>query len=127
MVWRICRDMGWWSVFGKPKRAKASKPGTLAHDDLVRRNFTARPNTVWLADITEHRTGTNLASVGNSNRGTEDGGRVHTRLEWRCRMQIDSNTRIDHVGIFRQQCGDRAIAGIGGTQYHCRCPGLAKP
>ena len=58
MVWRICRDMGWWSVFGKPKRAKASKPGTPAHDDLVRRNFTAdAPNTVWLADITEHRTG----------------------------------------------------------------------
>jgi transposase InsO family protein len=58
VVWRICRDMGWWSVFGKPKRAKASKPGTPAHDDLVRRNFTAdAPNTVWLADITEHRTG----------------------------------------------------------------------
>jgi transposase InsO family protein len=50
--------MGWWSVFGKPTRAKASKPGTAAHDDLVRRNFTAdTPNTVWLADITEHRTG----------------------------------------------------------------------
>jgi transposase InsO family protein len=58
VVWRICRDMGWWSVFGKPTRAKASKPGTAAHDDLVRRNFTAdTPNTVWLADITEHRTG----------------------------------------------------------------------
>jgi transposase InsO family protein len=57
VVWRICRDMGWWSVFGKPKRAKAAKPGTPAHDDLVRRNFTAdTPNTVWLADITEHRT-----------------------------------------------------------------------
>jgi transposase InsO family protein len=57
-VWRICRDMGWWSVFGKPKRAKASKPGTPAHDDLVRRNFTAdAPNTVWVTDLTEHRTG----------------------------------------------------------------------
>jgi putative transposase len=49
--------MGWWSVFGKPKRAKASKSGTPAHDDLVPRNFTAdAPNTVRLADITEHRT-----------------------------------------------------------------------
>jgi transposase InsO family protein len=57
VVWRICRDMGWWSVFGKPKTRKAAKPGTPAHDDLVRRNFTAdAPNTVWLADITEHRT-----------------------------------------------------------------------
>jgi hypothetical protein len=57
VVWRICRDHGWWSVFGKLKRHKASKPGTPAHDDLVRRDFTAdAPNELWLTDITEHRT-----------------------------------------------------------------------
>ena len=57
VVWQICRDNGWWSVFGKPKRAKGSKSGAAFHDDLVRRNFTAdAPNTVWLADITEHWT-----------------------------------------------------------------------
>jgi transposase InsO family protein len=57
VVWRICRDNAWWSVFGKPKRGKAAKPGTPSHDDLVRRDFTAeRPNELWLADITEHRT-----------------------------------------------------------------------
>ncbi|MEP1125396.1 MAG: IS3 family transposase, partial [Ilumatobacter sp.] len=39
-VWRICRDNAWWSVFGK-KKGKASKPGTPAHDDLVKRDFTA--------------------------------------------------------------------------------------
>jgi len=56
-VWRICRDNGWWSVFGKPRSRKTAKPGTPAHDDLVRRNFTAdAPNRLWLADITEHRT-----------------------------------------------------------------------
>ena len=28
------------------------------HDDLVERDFTAHaPNQLWLADITEHRTG----------------------------------------------------------------------
>jgi putative transposase len=33
-------------------------PGTPAHDDLVRRNFSADgPNRLWLADITEHPTG----------------------------------------------------------------------
>ena len=58
VVWRICRDNGWWSVFGKPKRAKGSKPGPPSHDDLVRRDFTAdAPNQLWLSDITEHRTG----------------------------------------------------------------------
>jgi len=57
VVWRICRDMGWWSVFGKPKARKASTPGTPAHDDHVRRNFTAEaPNEIWVADLTEHGT-----------------------------------------------------------------------
>jgi putative transposase len=57
VVWRICRDHQWWSVFGKPKRSKALKPGTPSHDDLVRRDFTADgPNQLWLSDITEHRT-----------------------------------------------------------------------
>jgi transposase InsO family protein len=45
-VWRICRDNGWWSSVGTP-----------AHDDLVRRVFTAEaPNQLWLADLTEHGT-----------------------------------------------------------------------
>ena len=56
-VWRVCRDNGWWSVFGKPRNRKAARPGTPAHDDLVRRDFTANaPNRLWLSDITEHRT-----------------------------------------------------------------------
>jgi putative transposase len=37
---------------------KKGQPGTPAHDELVRRNFTADgPNHLWLADITEHGTG----------------------------------------------------------------------
>lgn len=57
VVWRICRDNAWWSVFGKPKRHKGSKPGAPSHDDLVRRNFTAdAPNVLWVADLTEHWT-----------------------------------------------------------------------
>ena len=57
VVWRICRDMGWWSVFGKPKAPKGSLPGAPSHDDLVRRNFTAdAPNVIWVTDITEHWT-----------------------------------------------------------------------
>ena len=35
----------WWSVFGKKKSSKASKPGTPAHDDLVKRDFTAAAPT----------------------------------------------------------------------------------
>jgi len=56
-VWRHCQANGWWSRFGKKRTGKGSKPGTPAHDDLVRRVFTAeRPNQLWLTDITEHWT-----------------------------------------------------------------------
>jgi putative transposase len=56
-AWRICSDNGWFSVFGKKLRGKRGKAGPPAHDDLIRRQFTAEaPNQVWLADITEHRT-----------------------------------------------------------------------
>ena len=40
------------------KKSKASKPGAPAHDDLVKRVFTAEaPNQLWLTDLTEHWTG----------------------------------------------------------------------
>lgn len=56
-VWRICSEMGWWSRFGKPKNRKTAKAGAPAHDDLVRRVFTADAiDQLWLTDITEHRT-----------------------------------------------------------------------
>jgi transposase InsO family protein len=56
-AWRICSDNGWFSVFGKKKRGKNAKVGAPAHDDLVRREFSATgPNKVWLTDLTEHRT-----------------------------------------------------------------------
>ena len=56
-VWRICRDMGWWSVFGKKRSSKKAKVGAPAHDDMVRRVFTADGlNRLWLTDLTEHWT-----------------------------------------------------------------------
>ncbi|MFF9200549.1 IS3 family transposase [Streptomyces sp. NPDC014986] len=58
-AWRICRDNGWWSAFGKRRgRGKNVRVGPPVHDDKVRRNFTAdAPNRLWLTDITEHPTG----------------------------------------------------------------------
>jgi transposase InsO family protein len=57
-VWRHCAANGWWSSFGKPRARRKTKARTPAHDDLVRRSFTAdAPNRLWLADITEHPTG----------------------------------------------------------------------
>ncbi len=57
-MWRICSDNGWFSAFGKKTKGKKGTAGPPAHDDLVRRQFTADgPNLLWLADITEHHTG----------------------------------------------------------------------
>jgi putative transposase len=56
-VWKICSANGWWSSFGKKKTRKQAKVSTPAHDDLVRRQFSAEePNELWLGDITEHWT-----------------------------------------------------------------------
>jgi transposase InsO family protein len=56
-AWRICADNGWWSRFGKKKRYAKARVGAPAHDDLVRREFTApAANQVWLSDLTEHPT-----------------------------------------------------------------------
>ena len=56
-VWKIASLNEWWCVFGKKRRGKKHVPGVAAHDDLVRRDFTAPgPNQVWLTDISEHAT-----------------------------------------------------------------------
>ena len=58
-VWRICSQRGWWSAFGRSSRSgKGGRPGPPAHDDKVKRDFTASAaNRLWLTDITEHPTG----------------------------------------------------------------------
>ncbi len=56
-VWRVCAANQWWSAFGKKRGRNGKRPGPPAHDDLVERKFAAEaPNTLWLTDITEHRT-----------------------------------------------------------------------
>ena len=55
-VWRLCRIAGIRSVF-TTRKTRYKKAGAPVHDDLVNRQFSAEgPNTLWLTDITEHRT-----------------------------------------------------------------------
>lgn len=67
-AWRLCSELQLFSAFGKHRGRKGSgKPGPPVHDDLcayvdergvTRHRFKATaPNELWLADITEHRTG----------------------------------------------------------------------
>ena len=55
-VARLCSQQRIWSVFAK-KRGLSRKAGPPVHDDLASRQFTAaRPDELWLTDITEHPT-----------------------------------------------------------------------
>jgi len=55
-VARLCSSHGIFSVLAK-RKGRRDRPKEPVHDDLVRREFTARcPNVLWLTDITEHRT-----------------------------------------------------------------------
>lgn len=58
-AWRIFRDNGWWSAFGKRRgRGKNAKAGPPVHGGRVRRDVTADgPDRLWPADVTEHPTG----------------------------------------------------------------------
>jgi transposase InsO family protein len=56
-VGRLCSAHGIFSTLARRKRGRWARPAEPVHDDLVRRDFTAaRPNELWLTDITEHRT-----------------------------------------------------------------------
>ena len=56
-VARLCSQQQVFSTTIRRKRGKGTRPGPPAHDDHVQRQFRAdRPDTLWLADITEHRT-----------------------------------------------------------------------
>ena len=53
---RLCTQQRLFSVHSR-KRGTGRRPGPPVHDDLVLRQFTAaRPNLLWLTDITEHPT-----------------------------------------------------------------------
>ena len=57
-AWRICSQQRLVERVRQEARQERQEPGPPVHDDLVERDFTAEaPNQLWLADITEHRTG----------------------------------------------------------------------
>lgn len=56
-VARLCSQQQIFSAHSR-RRGPARRPGPPVHDDLVERRFTAaRPNELWLTDLTEHPTG----------------------------------------------------------------------
>jgi putative transposase len=57
-VQRLCALQKVTSSIVRRRRGSGKQPGPAVSDDLVQRDFTAaRPDEIWLTDITEHGTG----------------------------------------------------------------------
>ncbi|MFD7767427.1 IS3 family transposase [Streptomyces sp. NPDC059787] len=118
--WRICRDNGWWSVFGKRKgRGKNAKAGPPIHDDRVRRDFTApAPNRLWLTDITEHATGEGklyLCAVKDVYSGRIVGYSIDSRMKSRLAVAA-----LESAVARRGQVAGCIVHSDRGSQFRAR-------
>lgn len=119
-VHRLCRQQRIWSSTRKKGRKGSVKtPGPAVHDDLVQRDFTAaRPDKVWLTDITEHPTGEGKLYVCAikdvcSNRiiGYAIGDRMTTRL---------ATTALRTAIVRREPAGTVVVHSDRGSQFRSR-------
>ncbi|GAB2841107.1 hypothetical protein GCM10027074_04380 [Streptomyces deserti] len=119
-AWRICRDNGWWSAFGKRRGCgKNAKAGPPVHDDLVRRNFTADgPNRLWLTDITEHATGEGklyLCAVKDAFSGRIVGYSIDARMQSRLAVAA-----LESAVARRGQVAGCVVHSDRGSQFRSR-------
>ncbi len=118
-VWRHCADNGWWSVFGKKKSGKGSKPGAPAHDDLVKRVFTAdAPNQLWLTDITEHWTNEGklyLCAVKDAYSNRIVGYSIDSRMK--ARLAVNA---LDNAVARRDDVAGCILHSDRGSQFRSR-------
>ncbi|MEI4274248.1 IS3 family transposase, partial [Klenkia sp. LSe6-5] len=131
-AWAICAANGWWSAFGKPARGKHRQPGPPVHDDLLattdshgvtRHRFTAQtPNTVWLTDISEHKTGEGklyLCAVKDVHSNRIVGYSIDTRMKSRLAV-----TALANAVAMRRTAGEDVAGCIvhsdRGSQFRSR-------
>ncbi|MBA4867393.1 IS3 family transposase, partial [Streptomyces sp. PSKA54] len=119
-AWRICRDNGWWSAFGKRRgRGKNAKAGPPVHDDLVRRDFTADgPNRLWLTDITEHATGEGklyLCAVKDAFSGRIVGYSIDARMQSRLAVRA-----LESAVVRRGPVAGCIVHSDRGSQFRSR-------
>jgi transposase InsO family protein len=117
-AWRICRDHGWWSVFGKKKR-KGKRPSPAVHDDLVQRTFSAeRVDQLWFSDITEHPTGEGklyLCAVKDASSGRIVGYSISDRMK--ARLAVDA---LDTAVSRRSDIAGCILHTDRGSQFRAR-------
>jgi transposase InsO family protein len=122
-VWKICSANEWWCVFGKKRRGKKGKVGAPAHDDLVRRDFTAAgPNQLWLTDLTEHRTSEGklyLCAIKDVWSNRIVGYSISDRME--SKIAVDAlNNAVARRSIEGQQVAGCVLHSDRGSQFRAR-------
>ena len=121
-VWRRCSENGWWSVFGKPRSKGGKRPGPPAHDDLVRRVFTAtEPNQLWLTDITEHPTSEGkiyLCAIKDVFSGRIVGYSIDSRMK--SRLAVDALSSAVQRRGGRQNVSGCIVHSDRGSQFRSR-------
>ena len=122
-AWRLCSDNGWWSTFGTKRAKNGKKPGPPAHDDLVRRDFTATgPNQVWLTDITEHPTAQGklyLCAVKDVWSGRIVGYSIDARMKSRLAVQALDNA-VANRATQGQDVAGCVVHSDRGSQFRAR-------
>ena len=122
-VWRICAANRWWSCFGTKKGRNGKQPGPPVHDDLVERTFTASaPNTIWLTDITEHRTGEGklyLCAVKDVFSGRIVGYSIADRMK--ARLAVDAvASAVARRGVDGATVAGCVVHSDRGSQFRSR-------
>lgn len=103
-VARLCSSHGIFAASAKRKRRGGPRPGPVAHEDLVRRDFSADgPDELWLTDITEHRT---------------DEGKLYL-----CAIKDAWSNRIVGYSIDQRMKASLAVAALANASARRSCVG----
>src|SRR5690606_21547215 len=113
---------------GGPRSARSAAgtpklPGPPVHDDLVERDFTAQaPNRLWLADITEHRTGEGklyLCAVKDVFSNRIVGYSIDSRMK--ARLAVDAlSSAVARRGAAGEQVAGCIVHSDRGSQFRSR-------
>ncbi|MGK0722505.1 IS3 family transposase [Leucobacter sp. W1478] len=127
-AWRIASANGWFSAFGKPKRAKGRRPGPPVHDDLcavidgdgrTRHVFAAdAPNELWLVDITEHKTVEGklyCCAIKDVFSGRIVGYSIDSRMKSRLAVQA-----LENAALMRGDVAGCIVHSDRGSQFRSR-------
>lgn len=118
-AWALASQAGLVSATQRRKRGKGKRPGPPVFDDHVQRDFTAEePNTLWLTDITEHRTGEGklyLCAVKDVFSNRIVGYSISDRMK--ARLAVDA---LEHAVARRGDVAGCILHADRGSQFRSR-------